>query len=49
MMKKALGWILLGLVNSLAVGIPSSVPAVPSAATMLMLSTGAVLLGLLKK
>jgi hypothetical protein len=48
-MKKIIGWILLGAANSLALGVPTCVPAAPSAATMLLLSTGAVVLGLLKK
>ncbi|HOK67474.1 MAG TPA: hypothetical protein PK054_07280 [Anaerohalosphaeraceae bacterium] len=48
-MKKRLSWLFLGLANSLVLGIPSGISAAPSAATMLLLSTGAVLFGLLKK
>lgn len=48
-MKKYIGWLLLGFANSLAVGVPSWMPAAPSAATMVLLSTGAVFFGLLKK
>ncbi|HOQ04385.1 MAG TPA: hypothetical protein PKY88_04150 [Anaerohalosphaeraceae bacterium] len=48
-MKRCLGWLFLGLVNSLVLGIPSGASAAPSAATTLLLSTGALLFGLLKK
>lgn len=48
-MKKRIGWILLGFANGLTLGVPSWVPSAPSAATMVLLSAGAVLFGLLKK
>ncbi|MBP6125026.1 MAG: hypothetical protein KA469_03955 [Phycisphaerae bacterium] len=49
-MKKFGGWIFLGLLNSVVLGAPcSAVPALPSSSSMLLISIGAVLLGLVKK
>jgi hypothetical protein len=49
-MKKFGGWILLGLVNSVVFAAPcSTVHTLPSSSSMLLMSIGAVLLGLVKK
>ncbi|HOM61514.1 MAG TPA: hypothetical protein PLX18_09195 [Anaerohalosphaeraceae bacterium] len=49
-MKKFGGWIFLGLLNGVVFAAPcSAVPALPSSSSMLLISIGAVLLGLVKK